>query len=136
MPLVESGYRTAAGRDQRAIAGLSMGGGQALTIGFSHLDLFSAIGAFSSAVQPDFETKFAGALNDEKATNAKLRLLWIACGRQDFIWERSKKLDELLTARGIRHTFLATEGAHTYTVWRQYLGEFAPLLFQGGGSKR
>jgi enterochelin esterase-like enzyme len=136
VPLVESNYRTAPGREKRAIAGLSMGGGQALTIGFSHLDLFSAIGAFSSAVQTDFETKFASALSDEKATNAKLKLLWIGCGRQDFIWERSKKLAELLTARHIEHTFRATEGAHTYTVWRQYLGEFAPLLFQASGSKR
>jgi enterochelin esterase family protein len=136
VPLVETNYRIAPGRENRAIAGLSMGGGQALSIGFSHLDKFSAIGAFSSAVQPDFETKFAGALGDEKTTNAKLKLLWIGCGREDFIWERSKKLDELLTARRIQHTFRATEGAHTYTVWRQYLGEFAPLLFQASGSSR
>ncbi|MBL0155876.1 MAG: esterase [Bryobacterales bacterium] len=135
-PLVESNYRTAPGRENRAIAGLSMGGGQALSIGFGNLDKFSAIGAFSSAVQADFETRFAAVLADEKATNAKLKLLWIACGRQDFIWERSKKLDELLTARHIQHTFRATEGAHTYTVWRQYLGEFAPLLFQPGAAKR
>lgn len=130
MPLVESEYRVAPGRENRAIAGLSMGGGQALSIGFGRLDLFSAIGAFSSAVPTDFETMFSAQLNGAKETNAKLRLLWIGCGRQDFIWERSQKLDELLTVRGIRHTFRATEGAHTYTVWRQYLGEFAPLLFQ------
>jgi enterochelin esterase-like enzyme len=131
-PLVESEYRLAAGRDNRAIAGLSMGGGQALTIGFGHLDRFSAVGAFSAAVPADFETRFAGALSDAKGTNAKLKLLWIACGRDDFIWERSKALDELLSKRGIEHTFRATEGAHTYTVWRQYLGEFAPLLFRPG----
>jgi enterochelin esterase family protein len=73
-----------------------MGGGQSLQIGLGHLDLFSSVGAFSSAAPADFETRFA----------------------------------ELLDARGIRHTYRATEGLHTYTVWRQYLGEFAPLLFK------
>ena len=54
---------------------------------------------------------------------------WIGCGRQDFIWERSKKLDELLTARHIQHTFRATEGAHTWMVWRRYLATLVPKLF-------
>ena len=125
-PLVESKYRVRAGRQNRAIAGLSMGGGQALSIGFAHLDLFSVVGAFSAAVPADFGERFAEPL---KQANEKLKLLWIGCGRQDFIFERSKKLDELLKARNVRHTFRETEGAHTYTIWRQYLGEFAPLLF-------
>lgn len=130
MPLVESKYRVKAGRENRAIAGLSMGGGQSLTIGFRHLDFFSAVGAFSAAVPSDFETQFAAALKDPAATNAKLKVLWIGCGRQDSLFERSQKLSDLLNAHQIHNTLRATEGAHTYTVWRQYLAEFVPLLFR------
>jgi enterochelin esterase family protein len=81
-------------------------------------------------VPADFETRFQAALADSKATNERLYLLWIGCGRQDSLFGRSEKLSELLKASGIRHTFRASEGAHTYTVWRQYLSEFAPLLFK------
>jgi enterochelin esterase family protein len=130
MPLIESRYRVAPGRRNRAIAGLSMGGGQALHIGFGHLDLFNAVGAFSAAVPGDFETRFQPALAEAKTTNERLNLLWLGCGRQDSLFGRSEKLSELLNARGIRHTFRATEGAHNYTIWRQYLSEFAPLLFR------
>jgi enterochelin esterase family protein len=130
MPLVESKYRVAPGRQRRAIAGLSMGGGQSLAIGLRHLELFSAIGAYSAAAPPDAETRFAQPLSDAQGTNRRLTLFWIACGRQDSLFPRSQKLSELLNARGIRHTFRPTEGAHTFTVWRQYLGEFVPLLFR------
>ncbi len=127
MPMVESKYRVAPGRPNRAIAGLSMGGGQSLSIGFGHVNLFSAVGAFSAAVPADFEDRYQSGL---KEANSTLKLVWIGCGRQDSLFPRSEKLSELLTARGVRHTFRATEGAHTYTVWRQYLGEFVPLLFR------
>lgn len=130
MGYAEGKYRIAPGRRNRAIAGLSMGGGQSLRIGFGHLDLFSAIGAFSAAVPADFDSYFESTLADAKAVNEKLKLFWIGCGKDDFLFERSKKLAALLEARQIRHTFRATEGAHTYTIWRQYLGEFAPLLFR------
>lgn len=130
IPFAESKYRIAPGRKNRAIAGLSMGGGQSLTVGLGHLDLFSAVGAFSSAVPQEFETRFAALLDDAKGTNAKLNLLWIGCGRSDFLIQRNDRLAEVLKARGVNHVYRQTEGAHTYTVWRQYLGEFAPLLFQ------
>lgn len=130
MPLVESRYRVAPGRQNRAVAGLSMGGGQSITIGFGHMDLFSALGAFSAAVPADFEKHFAGALEDAKGTSANLKVLWIGCGRQDSLFPRSQKLSEMLNAHHIRNTFRASEGAHTYTVWRLYLGEFVPLLFR------
>ena len=130
VPFVESKYRVAPGRENRAIAGLSMGGGQALHIGFGHTDLFSAVGAFSAAVPADFENKFAAALGSPSRTNSQLQTIWFACGRQDSLFERSQKLSELLSARGIRHTWRPTEGNHTYRYWRQYLGEFAPLLFR------
>lgn len=130
MPQVEKRYRTANGRENRAIVGLSMGGGHAFHIGLSHLDQFSAVGAFSSAVPRDFETRFKPLLDDPTGTNKKLKLLWIGCGRQDFAFERNQKLSELLTAHRIKNTFHATEGLHNFAIWRRYLVEVAPLLFR------
>ncbi len=130
MPLVESKYRVRPGRENRAIAGLSMGGGQTIAIGFRHLDLFSAIGAFSAAIPADFEKDFAQAIANPKDVNAKLKVLWFACGRQDSLFERSQKFSDLLDSRQIKHTFRPSEGAHVFKVWRLYLSEFAPLLFR------
>lgn len=122
LPAVEAKYRIRKDRDHRAIAGLSMGGGQSLAIGFHHLDLFSAIGAFSAAAPPNLDT--------QGLAQHKLKVLWFGCGKEDSLFQRSADLDALFTQRGIPHTFRATPGGHTYTVWRQYLAEFAPLLFR------
>ena len=130
IPTIEAKYPILPGRQNRAIAGLSMGGGQALQIGFGHPELFSAIGAFSAAVPNDFETQFAALLSDPKGTNEKFKTVWFACGKDDFLYDRSVKLSQLLNQKQIKHTFESTEGNHTYTVWRRYLGEFAPLLFK------
>lgn len=124
MPLVEGKYRVKKDRASRAIAGLSMGGGQSLSIGLKNAGLFSAIGAFSAAVPDKMETRLEG-LAKQKST-----LLWFACGVDDFLIQRSKDLDALLTKQKVPHTYRQTEGAHTYSVWRKYLGEFSPLLFQ------
>lgn len=124
VPAVESKYRLLPGRAARAIAGLSMGGGQSLAIGLKHADRFSAIAAFSAAVPEKMEDRLA-ALSRQKST-----LLWFACGDQDFLLQRSRDLDALLQQRQIPHTYRQTPGGHTYSVWRQYLAEFAPLLFR------
>jgi enterochelin esterase family protein len=131
MPYVESKYRVASGRENRAIAGLSMGGGQSIHIGFGHTDLFSSIAAFSASIPQDFEQRFANVLSDPAALNAKMQNIWFACGRQDTgAFGRAEKFSEILKSKQIRHTWHPTEGNHTYTYWRQYLNEFAPLLFQ------
>jgi enterochelin esterase-like enzyme len=130
IPTVEAKYRVAPGRQNRAIAGLSMGGGQALRIGLAHLDQFSAVASFSGAIPQDFETRFADLLAKPDATNAKLKTLWIGCGEQDSLFNRSKNLSELLTKKQVKHVFRATPGVHNYTIWRKYLSEFAPLLFK------
>ena len=130
MPQVEKKYRVARGRENCAIVGLSMGGGHALHIGLSHLDRFSAVAAFSSAVPPRFETRFNSLLENPDATNKKLKLLWIGCGRQDSAFERNQTLSELLTQHKIRNAFHATEGLHNFAIWRKYLIEVAPLLFR------
>jgi enterochelin esterase family protein len=130
IPTVEARYRVAPGRQNRAIAGLSMGGGQSLRIGLGHLDLFSAVASFSGAIPQDFETRFADLLAKPDATNSKLKVLWIGCGEQDSLFPRSKTLSELLTKKQVKHVFRASEGVHNYTVWRKYLAELAPLLFK------
>jgi len=130
IPTVEARYRVSPGRENRAIAGLSMGGGQSLSIGLGHLNLFSAVASFSGAVAADFETRFAAVLQDSKGTNQKIKTLWIGCGQQDSLFGRSRNLSELLTKYQVRHIFHPTDGVHNYTVWRKYLAEFAPLLFR------
>ena len=127
--LVESNYRVRKDAAGRAIAGLSMGGGQSLTIGLSHPELFSWVGGFSSYVRNP-ETAVAKALANPRATNKKLKLLWIACGKDDRLMENARQLDDLLKQKNIRHVFLETEGNHSWPVWRRYLAQFAPLLFQ------
>jgi enterochelin esterase family protein len=130
IPTVEARYRVSPGRENRAIAGLSMGGGQSLRIGLGHVDLFSSVASFSGAVPPDFETRFAALLKDSKTTNQKLKTLWIGCGRQDSLFPRSKNLSELLAKYQVTHVFHPTDGVHNYTVWRKYLADYAALLFR------
>jgi enterochelin esterase family protein len=132
IPFVESTYRALADRDHRAIVGLSMGGGQALSIGLNHLELFSHVGGFSSGLGPaaEFANTYAAAIARPAGTNSALRLLWIGCGIDDGAFAASKSFSEFLTAHTIAHTFRATEGAHTWIVWRRYLNEIAPLLFR------
>ena len=128
LPLVEATYRVEKNRTQRAIAGLSMGGGQSLTVGLGNLDRFAWVGAFSSA-PPSAEAaqKF---LADPDAANARLRLLWIAVGKDDFLRKPNEDYVAKLKEKGIRHEWLLTEGDHSWPVWRRYLADFAPLLFQ------
>lgn len=128
MPFIEANYRVKPDAADRGIVGLSMGGGQSLTIGLNHLDRFAWVGGFSSAV-PTPEA-VAGALNDPAATNQKLRLLWIGVGKDDFLRQRNEEFIGTLTAKGIRYDWHLTEGNHSWPVWRKYLAEFAPKLFQ------
>jgi len=130
IPLIESRYRVSTSRDQRAIVGLSMGGGQALGIGLSHVELFSYVGGFSAALRPaEFEKTFASIIGDPSATNKKLHLLWIGCGTEDSLFPAAKSFSEFLDQHNIKHTFHTSGGAHTFMVWRNYLNELAPLLF-------
>jgi enterochelin esterase-like enzyme len=132
VPFIESRYRVTAGRGGRALMGLSMGGGQALSIGLNHLDLFSHVGGFSSGFgsSADFTTSYPRLVARGRAVNRDLRLLWIGCGREDGAFAASQRFSEFLGAHGVTHTFRATDGAHTWMVWRRYLHEVAPLLFR------
>lgn len=125
---VQKSYRVSAEQKDRAIAGLSMGGGQSLTIGLGNLDVFSWVGAFSSAI-PEGQ-KLEELLAEPESINEKLELLWIGCGRKDFLFEANQKFLERLKAEKIKHTSNITDGAHEWRIWRNYLNELAPLLFK------
>ena len=127
LPLVESHYRLLPGREYRAITGLSMGGWQSLSTGLTHLDKFAWVGSFSGAVD---EKEIQTALDDASSTNAKLKLLWIACGEKDFLLERNHQLISTLKSQGVNHEWHETAGDHSWPVWRDYLADFAPKLFQ------
>jgi len=128
IPYVRKCYRVSAGQKDRAIAGLSMGGGQSLTIGLGNLDLFGWVGAFNSAISQ--EQKLDKLLEKPESINEKLELLWIGCGRKDFLFEANQKFLERLKTEKIKHVGHITEGAHEWRIWRNYLNELAPLLFK------
>ena len=128
MPFIEANYRVKPDAANRGIVGLSMGGGQSLTIGLNHLDRFAWVGGFSSSVPP--RETVAGALDNTDSANAKLKLLWIGCGKDDFLLKRNEDFIALLKEKNLRHEWHLTEGSHSWPVWRGYLAEFAPKLFQ------
>jgi enterochelin esterase-like enzyme len=134
IPYIEGQFRALTDRDHRAIVGLSMGGGQALNIGLSHLELFSYVGGFSAAIRgaDGFEKTFASLIANPQATNSQLKLLWVGCGNDDGLFPAAKDFSAFLTKHNIKHTFRETEGAHTFMVWRRYLNEVAPQLFVDG----
>ncbi len=129
LPEVERAYHTSSDREMHAIAGLSMGGGQSLSIGLTHLERFAWVGSFSGAITMIHDP--AKAFENLKAsTNAQLRLLWIACGVDDFLIEPNRQFHAMLKSKQIRHTYIETPGAHTWSNWRQYLSDLLPLLFR------
>jgi enterochelin esterase-like enzyme len=131
IPFIDANFRTIADRDHRAFAGLSMGGAQALRIGLNHMDKFAYIGAFSPAVAITDPTKdYGGILADPAKANRQLRLLWLGIGTDDFLHDPVKQSHETLQVAGVNHVWIESSGAHVWTVWRKYLAEFAPRLFQ------
>ena len=128
---IDANFRTVADREHRAIAGLSMGGAQALRIGLHHLDQFAYIGAFSPAIDiTDTAKDYDRALANPGALNQQLRLLWLGIGTDDFLFVPVKESHATLEKAGIRHVWVESSGAHVWTVWRKYLADFAPRLFR------
>jgi len=134
IPLVESKYRALKGRDNRAIAGLSMGGGQALTIGLQHLDQFAWVGEFSSGLVSDanfrIEKYMPDLVENASSVNQRLRLLFLSCGTEDPRYQGQLDLKDALSKYKIRYEWYSTPGVHEWKVWRHSLREFLPRLFQ------
>jgi enterochelin esterase family protein len=141
VPYIEKNYRVRTDRKDRAMAGLSMGGGQTINIGIPNLEKFGYLGVFSSGVfgitgnrggqqqGPSFEERHKEILEDAKLKDG-LKLFWFATGKDDFLVETSRATVEMFKKNKFDVVYKETEGAHTWIVWRDYLNEFAPQLFQ------
>jgi enterochelin esterase-like enzyme len=132
IPIIDTTYRTIPDREHRAIAGLSMGAGQALQIGFDHLDKFAHIGSFSGGVRTtDLKTAYNGAFADPAAFNKKVRLFWIGSGQAEQNRHiANKAAHETLEKAGIKNVFFECPFAHEWQTWRYSLHDFAPRLFR------
>jgi enterochelin esterase-like enzyme len=125
MPLIENSYRVKKGAADRAIIGLSMGGGQSLDIGLKHRDSFGWVGGMSSYL-PEPEKLVAEAF---PAGKSELKLLWLACGKDDRLIDNARQLAAALKSKQVPHVFKESAGGHSWPVWRRYLGDFMPLIF-------
>ena len=131
IPMIDRKFRTVSDRRRRALMGFSMGGGQAGRIGLRHLETFSHVGIMSAGMAGGLDSEPMATLAANAAkTNKLIDLLWIACGKEDTALKGATTLHRTLEQAGIKHTFLETEGAHHWRVWRRYLRDVAPLLFK------
>ncbi len=138
VPMIDATYRTIADREHRAIAGLSMGAGQALKIGLTHLDTFSAVGAFSGVGRLDPQTAYGGVLAEPATFDKKVNLLYLHAGTvslDEGIHKNAESLYDSLQQAGAKHVvFHDAKGyAHEWQTWRYAFHDFAPRLFQNGG---
>ncbi len=125
IPYVESHYSVRADRDHRALAGLSMGAGQALRIGLKNMDTFAWIGAFSGGGKNS-----DGLIPDPELAKKQIRLLWLSCGDKDNGFKASEGLHNNLEAKKIAHIWHVDNGAHTWPVWKNDLYLMSQLLFR------
>ena len=142
IPTIDANYRTLSDRRHRAIAGLSMGAGQAVRIGFGNPDVFAAVGAFSGGGAGgrgggafDRQTAYNGVMADVAAFNRNFDLFWIGYGDLETGYRNGRALHATLEAAGIRSVWFETLGSHEWQVWRKSLRDFAPRLFGGPGGK-
>ena len=127
IPFIEKNYPVKKDRQSRAIAGLSMGGGQSLNFGLGNLDTFSYVGGFSSAPN----TKAPEVLvPDPQLAREKLNLLWISCGDADRLLRFSERTHEYLAQNDVPHVYYIEPGDHNFKVWKNGLYMFAKLIFK------
>src|SRR6185312_5444791 len=127
IPYIQKHYPVYTDREHRAVAGLSMGGGQSLNFGLGNLDKFAWEGGFSSA--PNTKTPEA-LLPDPDKARQQLRLLWISCGDADGLMNFSKRTHDYLVAHKVPHIFYVEPGVHDFKVWKNDLYMFTQLLFK------
>jgi enterochelin esterase-like enzyme len=132
IPFIESKYSVKKDRENRALAGLSMGGGQSLNFGLANLDTFAWVGGFSSAPN----TKPAAELvPDPEKAKRQLKLLWISCGNKDGLIRISQGVHAYLKEKGVPHIWHVDEHAHDFQHWKKALYNFSQLIFKPGSSQ-
>jgi enterochelin esterase-like enzyme len=127
IPAVQARYSTCTDREHRALAGLSMGGGQTLNFGFAHLDTFAWLGAFSAApnTRPPAEL-----VPDPAAARAQLKLIYLSCGNMDGLINISQGVHRYLKEQDVPHLWNVDDHGHDGETWGSNLYHFAPLLFR------
>jgi enterochelin esterase-like enzyme len=133
IPYVESHYAVRADRQSRALAGLSMGGGQSLGIGLGHLEVFAWVGGFSSAPSARLPADLAAQPSDSPKG---LQLLWLSCGDADRLMDRSKTFHASLEEKKVPHVWHIDSGGHTWPVWKNDLYLVSQLLFRENSQGR
>lgn len=127
IPFIEKEYPVLKDRENRAIAGLSMGGGQSLNFGLGNLDMFAWVAGFSSAPN----TKEPEVLvPDPQVAREKLKLLWISCGAEDNLLRFSERTHQYLVKNDVPHIYYIEPGGHDFKVWKNGLFMFSKLLFK------
>ncbi|WP_316636005.1 sialate O-acetylesterase [uncultured Flavobacterium sp.] len=127
IPFIEKKYPALKDREHRAIAGLSMGGGQSLNFGLGNLDKFAWIGAFSAAPNTKAAEELLPKPEDAKK---KLKLLWISCGDKDWLIENSSRTHDYLAKNNVPHIYYIEPGVHDFKVWKNGLYMFSQFLFK------
>ena len=127
--MIEARYAVQADREHRALAGLSMGGGQSLNFGLKHLDTFAWVGGFSSA--PNTKTP-EELVPDPATTKKQLKLFWLSCGNKDRLIRISQRTQRYLKEKDVPHIWNVDSHGHDPTHWRNNLYHFAQLLFRDG----
>ena len=126
IPFVETHYPAKRDRESRALAGLSMGGGQSLNFGLAHLDTFAWVGGFSSAPNTYAPEK----LVPDPAAAKQLKLLWLSCGDQDGLINISQRVHAYLKEKNVPHVWHVESGKHDFKVWKNDLHLFAQRIFR------
>jgi len=127
IPFIEKNYPVIKDAEHRAIAGLSMGGGQSLNFGLGNMDKFAWIGGFSSAPNTKLPQDLVPNPVDAKT---KLKLLWISCGDKDGLITFSKRTHDYLNTNNVPHIYYVDHGYHDFAVWKNSLYMFSQLLFK------
>lgn len=135
IPFIEANFQVKANRENRALTGLSMGGLQTMNTSFANPELFNYIGVMSMGfadlsrfgIEVD-HSKRAQQIQDLKKADPEL--YWIACGKDDFLYQSVVDMRNELDKQDFEYTYRESTGGHTWTNWRIYLSEFAPMLFK------
>ena len=127
IPHIEANYAVLTGRENRALAGLSMGGGQSLNIGLKHVDRFAWVGAFSAAPNTKMPEEL---VPDPGHVSAELSLLWLSCGDRDKLKYISDRTHAYLAQQRVPHVWYDESGDHDWDVWKNDLYYFSKMLFR------
>lgn len=129
IPFIENKFSVKNDQEHRAIAGLSMGGGQALNFGLAHPDKFAWVGGFSPAPNTRAPEQLMPAPDEVKR---KLKLLWISCGDNDRLIQFSERTSDYMKKNNVPHIYYVDHGGHDFSVWKNSLYMFSQLLFKKG----